>query len=238
MRRLPSRDAGAYHCVLLLPSWVQCPGRVCAALAAGLRVGVGAGSRFSPWAPPFPRVPRSACCGLSRPGVPPLRLPVLHSMRSVRSAGSFRLAFGCAPRVRCVCVRSRSRGVRASPPPRGGMARALLAVLVQGTSRPVPGGSCPSAFPAPVPCSAFLDPGGGPTVWPTPLWGTAGVPGYGASPFVRSGYKWTARTTELHPDGECKHQPPQEETPGEGTQASVKDPPPPTSPTADPPQPG
>ena len=65
-----------------------------------------------------------------------------------------------------------------------------------------------------------------PTVYPTPVWGTAGVPGYGAGPFVPSGYKWTARTTELHPDGECKHRPPQGETPGEGTRADDKDPPP------------
>ena len=82
-------------------------------------VGAGAGSRFSPWAPPCPRVPRGACCGLSRPGVPSLRLPVRHSMRSVRSAGSVRLPFGSAPRVCCVCVRSCSRGVRAPPPPPG-----------------------------------------------------------------------------------------------------------------------
>ena len=65
-----------------------------------------------------------------------------------------------------------------------------------------------------------------PTVYPTPLWGTAGVPGYGAGPFVPSGYKWMARTTELHPDGECKHRPPHGETPGEGTRADDKDPPP------------
>ena len=65
-----------------------------------------------------------------------------------------------------------------------------------------------------------------PTVYPTPVWGTAGVPGCGAGPFVPSGYKWTARTTELHPDGECKHRPPQGETPGEGTPSDDKDPPP------------
>ena len=62
-------------------------------------------------------------------------------------------------------------------------------------------------------------------MYPTPVWGTADVPGYGAGLFVPSGYKWTARTTELHPDGECKHRPPQGETPGGGTRASVKDPP-------------
>ena len=61
------------------------------------------------------------------------------------------------------------------------------------------------------------------------MWGTAGVPGYGAGPFVPSGYKWTARTTELHPDGECKHRPHQGETPGEGTRADDQDPPTPTT---------
>ena len=63
-------------------------------------------------------------------------------------------------------------------------------------------------------------------MYPTPVWGLAGVPGYGAGPFVPSGYKWTARTTELHPDEECKHRPPQRESQGEGTRASVKDLPP------------
>ena len=70
-----------------------------------------------------------------------------------------------------------------------------------------------------------------PTVYPAPVWGTAGVPGYDAGPFVRSGYKCTARTTELHPDGECKHRPPQGETPGEGTRAGVRQPPPPPNAT-------
>ena len=63
-------------------------------------------------------------------------------------------------------------------------------------------------------------------MYPTPVWGTAGVPSYDPGPFVRSGYKWTARTTALHPDGECKHRPPQGETPGDGTRASVRHPPP------------
>ena len=61
------------------------------------------------------------------------------------------------------------------------------------------------------------------------MWGTARVPGYGAGPFVPSGHKWTARTTELHPDGECKHRPPHGETPGKGTRVDHKDPPPTTT---------
>ena len=69
------------------------------------------------------------------------------------------------------------------------------------------------------------------TVYPTPVWGTADVPGYDAGPFVRSGYKWTARTTELHPDAECMHRPPQGHTPGGGgpEPASGKPPPNPTT---------
>ena len=129
-------------------------------------VGAGAGSRFSPGAPPCPRVPRGACCGLSRPVVPSLRLPVRHSMRSVRSAGSVPLPFGFAARVRCVCVRSSSRDVHASPA-RVGVARALRAVPMQGSGRALPGGSCPSAFPAPVPYSPYLA-----------LWGVGPVPSF------------------------------------------------------------
>ena len=123
--------------------------------------GFGAGSRscFSPGAPPCPRVPRGACCGLYRPAVPSLRLPVRHSMRFVRSEGSVRLPFGSAPRVPCVCVRSCFPDVRPPPPPVG-VARTLRAVPLQGAGRALPGGSCPSAFPAPVPCSAYLALGG------------------------------------------------------------------------------
>ena len=66
-----------------------------------------------------------------------------------------------------------------------------------------------------------------PTVYPTPVWGRADVPGYGAGPFVRSGYKWTSRTTELHPDGECMHRPPRGETPGGRDQRQRRAPPPP-----------
>ena len=81
-------------------------------------------------------------------------------MRSVRSAGQVRLPFGSAPRVRCVCLRSCSRSVCAPPPFRVGVARALRAVPVQGAGRAVPGGSCPSAFPAAVPCDPYLAFGG------------------------------------------------------------------------------
>ena len=96
---------------------------VCARLSRQIcGVGAGASSRFSPWAPPCPGVPCCACCGMSRPGVPSFRLQVSHSMRSVQSADSVQFPFGSAARVRCVCVRLCSRGVRPLPP-RAGVAR-------------------------------------------------------------------------------------------------------------------
>ena len=63
-----------------------------------------------------PRVPCAACGGSSRPRVPYPRPLVRNFMQSVRSAGLVRLLFWYSPRVLCVCVRSRSRGVRALPP--------------------------------------------------------------------------------------------------------------------------
>ena len=80
-----------------------------------------------PVSPIPPRVSRPVCGVPSCPGVPYPRWLVRHSMRSVRSAGSVRLPFWCSPRVLCVCVRSRSRGVRAPPLLPGSMWRAHLA---------------------------------------------------------------------------------------------------------------
>ena len=57
-------------------------------------------------------------------------------------------------RVSVACARARAPAAYA--PPQIGVARALRAVLVEGAGRALPGGSCPSAFPAPVPCSAFF----------------------------------------------------------------------------------
>ena len=103
-------------------------------------------------APPFPPVTCGVCCGLSGPGVPSLRLPVRHSMRSVRSAASDRLPFGSVPPVRWVWVRSCSRGVRASPSPQctcgACNTRSFGAGRRQGPSRRfVP---LPVSFPGPV----------------------------------------------------------------------------------------
>ena len=77
----------------------------------------GARGRFFPASPFPPRAPCAVRGGPSRLVVPYPRLLVRHSMRSVRSAGLVRLPFWYSPRALCVCVRSRSRGVRVSPPP-------------------------------------------------------------------------------------------------------------------------
>ena len=126
---------------------------VCGARGRFGGVGAGAGCCVFPVSPCPPRVSCAVCGGPSRLGVPYPRSLVRHSMRSVRSAGSDGLPFWFSPRVLCVCVRSRSRGVRAPPPPRVGVARAPRAVPVLGAGRAVPLGLCPSACPASVPCS-------------------------------------------------------------------------------------
>ena len=119
------------------------------------------------WCPVFPvcpfppRVPHAVCDGPSRPGVPYPRSLVRHSMRSVRSAGSVRLPFWYSPRALCVCVRSRSRGVRAPPPLPGCCGRAPRVVPVLAPGRAVQRGPCSSACPAPVLCPVWFAWGGG-----------------------------------------------------------------------------
>ena len=76
----------------------------------------GAWCRVFPVSPFPPGVSCAVCGGPSGPAVPYPRSLTRHSMRSVRSAGSVQLPFWFSPRVLCVCVRSRSRGVRAPPP--------------------------------------------------------------------------------------------------------------------------
>ena len=79
-----------------------------------------------PTSPFPPRVSRAVCGGQSCPAVPYPPSLVHHSMRSVLSACLVRLPSWYSPRVLCGCVRSRSRGVRASPFP-GSVWRAHLA---------------------------------------------------------------------------------------------------------------
>ena len=117
-RRLPSPGAGAWRYAPLLPWQVQCPCRVCAALAAGSGgVGAGAGCCVFPVSPCPPRVSCAVCGGPSRLNVPYPRSLVRHSMRSVRSAGSVRLPFWFSLRVLCVCVCACALAASATPPP-------------------------------------------------------------------------------------------------------------------------
>ena len=119
-------------------------------------VGAGAESRVFFVFPFPPRVSRAVCGGPSRPVVPYPRSLVRHSMRCMGSAGSVRLPIWYSPRVLCVCVWSRSRGVRAPPPRWVGVARAPRAIPVLGIGRAFPRGPCPSACPASVLCSFWL----------------------------------------------------------------------------------
>ena len=122
-------------------------------------------------------------------------------MRSVLSAFSVRLPIRSAPRVRCVRVRSCSRGVRV-PPPWLGVACARRAVPLQGAGRAVPGGLCPSAFPAPVPCSAYLALGGlarsfRPLAWLAVARPPAGRPAFSCWPCALWGRQEGARGGRL-----------------------------------------
>ena len=138
-----------------------CLGR-CSALVVCARrsrqvwgVGAGAGSCFSPWAPPYPQVLCCSCCGLSCPGVPFLS-PAGTPFHAVCAFGAPTRCRSGPHRVSVACVCARAPAAYAPPPLWVGVARALWAVPVQGAGSPVPGSSCPSAFPALVPCSAYL----------------------------------------------------------------------------------
>ena len=137
---------------------------VCARHAPQLwRVQAGARSRFSPWSSlAFFAVHVAGC---------PVQVSLPFACRNAISCGLcvLRARSGCplGPRrvsVECVCARAPAAY---APPPRVGVACALRAVLVRGAGRAVPDGSCPSAFPAPVLCSADLGLGG---LGPVPLY--------------------------------------------------------------------
>ena len=112
-RRLPSRGAGAWRGEPLLPWRVQCPGPVCAALAAAsggwgrCRV-----SRVSCFPRPAPRSPR--CVWRVLPSGYPLSSIIgtpFHAVCAFFRLGLVALlVFPACPL--CVCVCSRSRGVR------------------------------------------------------------------------------------------------------------------------------
>ena len=158
-QRLPSLGVGAWRSAPLLPWRVQCPVRVCAALAAGSggsgRYLVLCLSRFPHSAPRVPRcvwwaVP-SGCPLPSLAGTP------FHAVCAFRVLGPVALLVvpTCALRV-CALVLTR----RPLPPPLGGVARAPRAVPALGAGRAVPRGLCPSACPAPVSYSVWRASGG------------------------------------------------------------------------------
>ena len=90
-------------------------------------------------------IPRRLCVSLARSGC---------------LSGSPRVPFAC------VCARAPEAS---APPPLGGVARAPRAVPALGAGRAVPLGPCPSACPAPVPCSVWRAWGGGPSGPGSPL---------------------------------------------------------------------
>ena len=85
---------------------------------------------------------------------------------------------GCpsgSPRVPLTCVCARAPAASA-PPLLGGVACAPRAVPALGAGRAVPRGPCPSACPAPVPCSVWRAWGGAVLSWFSPTWlGVLGV---------------------------------------------------------------
>ena len=180
-RRLPSLGVGAWRCAPLLPWRVQCPVCVCAALAAGAggsdRYLVLCLSRFPLPAPCVPRCVRravpSGCPLPSLAGTP------FHAVCAFRALGPVTLLVVPACPLR-VCALALPR--RPLPPLLGCVVCAPRAVPALGAGRAVPRGPCPSACPAPVPCSVWRALGGGGAV-PVPpylAWGCGG--GSRASP--------------------------------------------------------
>ena len=153
-RRLPSLGVGAWRCAPLLPWRVQCPVCVWAALAAGS----GGSGRYlvlclSRFPLPAPRVPR--CVRRVVPSgcpLPSLAVTPFHAVCAFRALGPVALLVVPACPFR-VCGLALSR--RPLTPPLGGVACAPRVVPALGAGRAVPRGLCPSACPAPVPCSVW-----------------------------------------------------------------------------------
>ena len=189
MRRLPSLGAGAWRCAPLLPWRVQCPVYVCAALAAGS----GGSGRYlvlclSRFPLPAPRVPR--CVWRAVPSgcpLPSLAGTPIHAVCAFRALGPVALLVvpACPFRV-CALVLPR----RPLPPPLRGVACAPRVVPALGAGRAVPRGPCPSACPAPVPCSAWRAWGGrsgpGSPLLGLGLWGVVGRPRGGCLLLLRA----------------------------------------------------
>ena len=188
-RWLPSLGVGAWRSAPLLPWRVQCPVRVCAALAAGS----GSSGRYlvlclSRFPPPAPRVPRcvwravpSGCLLPSLAGTP------FHAVCAFRGLGPVALLVvpACPLRVCALAL------PRLPPPPVGGVACAPRAVPALGAGRAVPRGLSPSACPAPVPCSVWRAWGGAVRSRFPPTWlGVVRPPRGGSVAFVCRGAGW------------------------------------------------
>ena len=185
-RRLPSLAVGAWRSAPLLPWRVQCPVRVCAALAAGSggsgRYLVLCLSRF-----PLP-VPR--CMWRAVPSGCPLPLLAGTPFQAVcafRELGPVALLVVPACPLR-VCALALPRCPL--PPPLGGVACAPRAVPALGAGRAVPRGPCLSACPAPVPCSVWRAWGGAvrsrfPPTWLGVVEVAEGRPRGGCLPLLR-----------------------------------------------------
>ena len=158
-RRPLCLGVGAWRSAPLLPWRVQCPVRVCAALAAGL----GGSGRYlvlclSRFPLPAPGVLR--CVWEAVPSgcpLPTLAGTPFHAVCAFRELGPAALLVVPACPLR-VCALELPR--RPLPPPLGGVACAPRAVPALGAGRAVLRGPCPSARPAPVPCSVWRASGG------------------------------------------------------------------------------
>ena len=178
-RRLPSLGVGAWRSAPLMPWRVQCPVRVCAALAAGSgglgRYLVLCLSRFPL---PAPRVPRCVWRDvLSGCPLPSLAGTPFHAVCAFRELGPVALLVVPACPLR-VCARAPAVSAH---PPLGGVACAPRAIPALGAGRAVPRGPCPSACPAPVPCSVWRAWGGAVRSWFPPTWLRAVRPPWGGS---------------------------------------------------------
>ena len=148
--------------------------RLCVRGARGRFGGVRAGTWccVSPSSPFPPRVSRVAWWRAVPSGCPLSSLAgtPFHVVCAFRALGP--LPFWWSPRVLFVCVARASR----CRSPLGGVARASRVVLALGSGRAVPCAPCPSACPAPVPCSVWRAWGGGGPVPVPPTWlGVAGA---------------------------------------------------------------
>ena len=156
-RRLPSSGAGAWHGAPLLPWWLQCPVRLCAALAAGPSV-LGPVLGFVTYPFPSSRPAFPALCVAGRP----VRVSHILARWHAFPCGLcvLRARSGCPtgiPRVSFACACARALAASAPlPPPRVGVARAPRVVPVLGAGRAVLCGPCPSACPASVLCPVWL----------------------------------------------------------------------------------